>query len=285
VTEFVSRSDISRYYDLLDLWTRLNRGFRTFSGIEAHAVHRWLTHPETGVFSPNTIHDIMVSAGVGADLPIMALDAGCGYGGTMFAMQAVLGGRWQGVTVSRRQYDVARKISRRRDLGNAVSFSLQSYDVPPGDGFNLVYGIESLIHSGNPRHTIANLASALKPGALFVIIDDMPVEDVPAAFDGDLTRFKALWRAPVMPSAEQWIAHLDAANCDIVESRDLSCLMRPRSQEDISRALVEVDARRRWRDRFGLRRVGEAETGGLLLERLSRAGAVRYMMISARKRR
>jgi SAM-dependent methyltransferase len=285
VAELVSKSDVSRYYDLLDLWTRLNTGFRAFSGIEAHAVHRWLTHPETGAFSPATIHDIMVSSGVGKERPITALDAGCGYGGTIFAMQAALGGRWHGVTVSRRQYDVARKISRRRELGNAVSFALQSYDLPPGDAFNLVYGIESLIHSVDPRRTIANLAGALEPGGRFVIVDDMPVEDFPPAFDGDLARFKALWRAPVMPSAAQWSAHLDAAGCDIADIRDLSGLMRPRPQEDIARALVEVDARRRWRDRFGLRPVGEAETGGLLLERLGGAGVVRYMMISARKRR
>jgi SAM-dependent methyltransferase len=284
VAELASRSDVSRYYDRLDLWTRLNKGFRAFSGIEAHAVHRWLVHPETGLFGPSTIHDIMMSSGVGKERPIAALDAGCGYGGTVFALHAALGGRWHGVTVSRRQYAVARKLLRRRDLGDAVSFALASYDAPLGEGFNLIYGIESLIHSTDPRRTVANLSGALAPGGRFVIVDDMPVDDVPPAFAGDLADFKTLWRAPVMPSAAQWIAHLEAAGCEITESRDLSALMRPRSQEDISRALVEVDGRRRWRDRLGLRRVGEAETGGLLLERLGRAGVVRYMMISARRR-
>jgi hypothetical protein len=33
-----------------------------------------------------------------------------------------------------------------------------------------------------------------------------------------------------------------------------------------------------------LRRIGEAEIGGLLLERLGRERVVRYMMIRARKR-
>src|SRR5947209_6395496 len=46
------QTDVSRYYDLLHLWTRLNKGFRAFSGIEARAIHRWLDHPDNGDFSP-----------------------------------------------------------------------------------------------------------------------------------------------------------------------------------------------------------------------------------------
>lgn len=66
--------------------------------------------------------------------------------------------------------------------------------------------------------------------------------------------------------------------------RDLSALTRPRSEPEVSQAIGEVRARRRWRDLIGLRRVGEAEIGGLLLERLGRERAVRYTMIVARKR-
>jgi hypothetical protein len=87
-----------------------------------------------------------------------------------------------------------------------------------------------------------------------------------------------------MPSATQWSAHLAAAQCDVVDTRDLSGLMRPRSEREVSQAIGEVRRRRRWRDLLGLRRIGEAEIGGLLLERLGRERVVRYMMIRARKR-
>ena len=60
--------------------------------------------------------------------------------------------------------------------------------------------------------------------------------------------------------------------------------MRPRSEREVSQAIGEVHRRRRWRDLLGLRRIGEAEIGGLLLERLGRERVVRYMMIRARKR-
>jgi SAM-dependent methyltransferase len=278
-------ADVSRYYDLLDLWTRLNRGFRGFSGLEAGAIHRWLDDPTSGAFSPATIHNIILASGIAGDRPIAALDAGCGYGGTMFALHAALGGRWHGLTISRRQCAVGRSVAHRDGVADAITFAYRTYDDPQTHGYNLVYGIESLIHSADPACTVANLAGALRPGGTFIIIvDDMPIDDVPPALAGDLAQFKTLWRCPVMPSASRWSAHLEAAGCDVVERRDLSALMRPRAEADVARAIDEVGRRRRWRDRLGLRRVGEAETGGLLLERLGRERAVRYMMIRARKR-
>lgn len=277
------QSDVSQYYDLLHLWTQFNRGFRAYSGLESHAIHRWLIDPDTGEFSPATIHKIMLAAGIGSERPIAALDAGCGYGGTMFALQAALGGRWHGVTISSRQRAVGRNVARRRGLDDAVTFARRSYDEPQEASYSLIYGIESLIHSVDPAATVLGLARALRPGGAFVIVDDMPVDAVPPEFADDLARLRRLWRCPVMPSASRWSAHLAAAGCATLEVRDLSGLMRPRSEPQVAQAIAEVAARRRWRDRLGLRRIGEAETGGLLLERLGREGVVRYTMMVARK--
>src|ERR1700755_2580903 len=70
-----SSADLSRYYDFMHLWTRFNSGFRSFSGHGSNAIHRWLTDVDSGEFSPNTIHRIMLSLGIGADAPVEALDA------------------------------------------------------------------------------------------------------------------------------------------------------------------------------------------------------------------
>lgn len=190
-------TDVSQYYDLLHLWTKFNSGFRVYSGVEAHAIHRWLTDPDTGDFSPATIHRIMLASGIRGNTPIDALDAGCGYGGSIFALQAALAGRWHGVTISGRQCAVARAVALQMELGETVSFARRSYDMPQARQHNLVYGIESLIHSPDPSRTIANLAGALRPGGCFIIVDDMPVDDVPPALAGDLASFKRLWRCPV----------------------------------------------------------------------------------------
>jgi len=275
--------DIALYYDVMDLWTRWNAGFRSFSGREAQAIHRWLTNPVSGEFSPRTIHQIMLGLDFARHSSISALDAGCGYGGSMLAFHAALGGRWHGMTISRRQYAAGRAAARRKGVTGAVSFALASFDQPQPAAYDLVYAIESLIHSADPQHTIGNLVRALRPGGSFVIVDDMPVDDVPEASRADLAAFQRLWRCPAMPSANAWCAHLAAAGCEVVVMQDLNPLMRPRTTPEIAQAIGEVAARRRWRDRVGLRRIGEAETGGLLLERMHREGAVEYKLIEARK--
>ena len=160
----------------------------------------------------------------------------------------------------------------------------ESFDQPQTGSYNLIYGIESLIHSFDPPRTIGRLVQALRSGGTFIIVDDMPADQVPPEFADDLENFKALWRCPVMPSAQRWSAHLEAAGCDVLEVRELSQLMRPRSESETSQAIKEVQARRRWRDLLGLRRIGEAEIGGLLLEKLIRERVVSYRLIVGRKR-
>jgi SAM-dependent methyltransferase len=260
-------AEISRYYDTLHFWTWFNSGFRAFSGLQAGAIHRWLTDPISGEFSPSTIHRIMLSVGLGTDRPD-ALDAGCGYGGTMFAFAAALGGRWNGLTISHRQYVMGRNAAREKGLSDAVTFALKSYDEPQAQSYNVIYGIESLIHSAAPANTIGNLARALRPGGTFMIVDDMPADEVAPQWRSDVERFKALWRCPVMPTARQWSLYLSEAGCDVVEVRDLSAMMRPRASPAIAQAIEEVQARRRCRDNIRLRRIVEAEIGWLLLERL-----------------
>lgn len=277
-------ADVSRFYDSMHLWNRLSTGYRSYSGWHAQTIHCWLTHPDTGEFSPTTIHDLMLETGIGKQQSVEALDAGCGYGGTMFALHDAVGGRWHGITVSRRQYAVGRRTARGKDLSEAVSFALQSYDAPQARSYNLIYGIESLIHSANPEATIRNLARSLRPGGSFIIVDDVPVGQASPDQQGELERFKALWRCPVMPSEAQWSAYLEQEGCEIVDVRDLTPLMRPRTPDEIAAAIDDINARRRWRDRFGLRRVGDSEIGGLLLEKLVREQAVHYKMIHARKR-
>ena len=158
------KTDVPQYYDLLHLWTKFNSGFRVYSGVEAHAIHRWLRDPETGEFSPATIHGLMLSSGIGGGDPVDALDAGCGYGGTIFALQAALGGRWHGVTVSARQCAVGRKVAHDRGVADTVTFARRSYDAPPVRSYNLICAIESLIHSVDPGRTAGILAERPAPG-------------------------------------------------------------------------------------------------------------------------
>lgn len=273
---------IRRYYFNLYFWTQLNQQFRAFSGAEAHTIHRSLTDPDSGVFGPTYIHRLIEQ--YATQLPeLNVLDAGCGYGGTSLDMHRRLGGRWHGITISGRQASVAARNAAEMGLDDKVTFARASYDQPADGDFTMVLAIESLIHAHRPEHTIANLCSSLRKDGLFIIVDDMPVDEMPDETATKLKQFKDMWQCPQMPSAAQWTQYLSAAGCKVEAVQDLSDKMRPRNQKDLDNAREDIRGKSWWRPWVGLGSVTEAELGGLILEELGREGAVRYQMIVARK--
>lgn len=274
--------DVERYYDFIYAWTQLTNRFRAFREVAPYAIHRGLVDERTGEWRTETIHDLIADAArdLGA---IDALDAGCGYGGSMMGLHKALGGRWHGITINRHQIRIARRNARAMGLDGALTFDLTSYDAPLPRTFNLIYGIESLIHSVDPARTIANLASALRPGGRLIVVDDMPIDAVPERYAADLDTFKSGWRCPVAPTARGWIGHCEAAGLAIRSNKDLTPQMRPRSEPEVLEGLADIGRKRRWRDRIGLRMVTEAQVGGLMLERLTRERIVEHRMIVAER--
>jgi SAM-dependent methyltransferase len=275
--------DVSRYYDFLYLWSQITNRFRAFAAVEPYLIHRALSDAETGEYSDRVLHRLIERA-VADIRPIEALDAGCGYGGTCLDLHRTLGGRWLGITINERQYRIAQRNAEAMGVADSVSFAYASYDSPLPCRFNLVFGIESLIHSPAPEATVANLAASMLPGGTFIIVDDMLAQPIDPRHEADIAGFKRMWRCPVMPTDKQWAQHLEAAGCAVEDVKDLSPRMSPRPEAEVVAELVAVGRRRRWRDRLGLRLVSDAQVGGLLLERLSREGASRYTMMVARKR-
>jgi cyclopropane fatty-acyl-phospholipid synthase-like methyltransferase len=222
----------------------------------------------------------------GLDLPAAprVLDAGCGYGGTAFDLQPKMGGHWLGLTISPIQLGRARGEAERRGLGDNIRFQLQSYDEPIDGTFDVVIGIESLVHSADPAFTVANLARHLAPRGHFLLVDDMPIEQVPDELQADVAEARRRWRCPVMPTDRGWRSVFEAAGLEIVRSADWSKLVYHRPVEEMTR-LIERDRRRaRWLAWSGLRTIPEANIGGLLLERLAVQGAMQYRLLVGRKR-
>jgi hypothetical protein len=130
---------------------------------------------------------------------------------------------------------------------------------------------------------VGNLAAALDPGGRLIVIDDMPVDTVPARDRALLADFQAAWRCPVAPSAAAWTAAAEAAGLCLIERRDLSDLMKPRPEPDLDAALDDLTSQRADKTRQGFARLSDAEIGGLHLERLLRRGSVRYVMLAFEK--
>jgi SAM-dependent methyltransferase len=285
-----SPDSLIAYYDLLWRWAGLTRLIGYGGGRSTLTVHRALADPRAGGRpTPTRLHDVLIDelrrsmppAVPGAPTRVRLLDAGCGPGGTMIDLTRRLGCVSAGITLSSRQVSAGRRAAANAGLGDRVRIDVGRYEDPPGGPFDVVLAIESLAHSGGPAGALRALAGVLVPGGLFVIVDDMPAADAPPT-DVDLATFKAGWQCPVLWTAERYRAELAALGLAVVSDRDLTPDCRPRSIGSIRRLERLNRTARRAVPVAGWRTLMDSVHGGLALERLYRAGRMRYRLIVAR---
>lgn len=272
---------VARYYRWLDRLVWFSER-RAEEGHGAIPVHRALADPAGGPPSPMVIHRLMLE-GLSWPAAPRALDAGCGYGASILDLAPKLGGDWTGLTLSPVQAARGMAEVAARGLADRARIIVGSYDARPPGTYDLIYGIESLIHSADPAHTIRTLAAALAPGGYLVIVDDMPLPTMPAEAAARLARFKQFWRCPVAPTRDGWRAHLEAAGLAVVAERDLNPLLQVRGLAQVQPRIRELDRRAAIPRLFGFGVRAEAEIGGLLLESLQTDGYVQYRILAARK--
>ncbi len=272
---------VARYYRWLDGLSFFRE--RRAEGEDAHPVHRALTDPAGGPPSPFVIHRLMLE-GLALPPAPRVLDAGCGYGATMLDLAPRLGGDWTGLTLSEAQRARGSAVIAAAGLADRVRILVQSYDAPPPGPFDLILGIESLIHSADPPATIAALAARLAPGGYLVMVDDMPEAEMPAEAEARLALFRRYWRCPVAPTRAGWVAALQAAGLALVREQDLNPLLRVRGMAEAAPRLAALNTpRMRLLRALGLGVRAEAEIGGIMLETLQTDGFLRYRLLAARK--
>ncbi len=101
------------------------------------------------------------------------LDAGCGFGGTIFDWYDKIGGTYDGLTLSRFQWEIAEREAKKRGIADRCRFYLKSYDDVITDRYDAIIAIESLIHSPDLESTVKNLSKALKKGGKFILVEDI----------------------------------------------------------------------------------------------------------------
>jgi cyclopropane fatty-acyl-phospholipid synthase-like methyltransferase len=209
------------------------------------------------------------------------LDAGCGFGGTVFHLHAKLGGTYDGITLSRPQQRVASKQARRSGIDDACRFHLRSYDDAIAGRYDAVIAVESLSHAPDLRRTIANLASSLVPGGRLVLVEDMAAEAIEASHPSEAHLLREHWGCRPFPSIADHETALAAAGLQVVERIDLTPRVRHRPIEQLERARARYSALQRRIPVAMVRRVLSAYLGGIALEKLYAAGKARYSLLVA----
>ncbi|MGH8909935.1 MAG: SAM-dependent methyltransferase [Egibacteraceae bacterium] len=210
------------------------------------------------------------------------LDAGCGFGGTIFHWQQRVGGRYDGLTLSRVQLKIAERQARQRGIADACQFHLQSYDAPLRRDYDAVVAVESLIHSADLSQTVRNLASALRPGGMLLVLDDMATGDLDVARPADAALVRSHWGCSPYPTYDDFRAAIDCSGLTVIHEEDLSPLMRVRTETFLDRQERIYSLMHRAIPLAPVRTVVSAFLGGVALERLHGSGDVDYRLIVAR---
>jgi SAM-dependent methyltransferase len=276
---------LSRYVQLTN-WLSYRDRFASFTmhkrlGIQAgeHTGEHADSHRTAGLEYVND----RVLAVAGLQPGPRVLDAGCGFGGTIFHWQPRIGGRYEGITLSRVQLAVAEREARRRGIADLCRFRVQSYDEPLGHDFDAVVAIESLIHSPDLDRTLLHLAGALQPGGVLLVLDDMATcrLDRHRPVEADLLRRH--WGCARYWTYDDYRDALDSAGLSLIHEEDLSALMRPRREQILDRLERTYSFLHRRIPLPPVRTVISAYLGGIALERLHGLGDVHYRLLVARK--
>lgn len=210
------------------------------------------------------------------------LDAGCGFGGTVFRWRERAGGSYDGLTLSRVQWKVASSEARRRGLAADCRFHLRSYDEPiAGPGYDAVVAIEALIHSLAFERTVANLVAALRPGGKLVLVEDVVRDE--AAGDPDLETVRRLWSLGAVPTTSSYGRALAASGLRVLHDEDLTAGVQTRPPAALGAAEARYRRALALLPGAGPRLVVAAYLGGVAFERLYQRDLVRYRLIVAER--
>lgn len=275
---------IAAYYDHLSRFLDVARIVGRGGGAAEGSTHRFLAAADGSAkaAAPGELDRTVLEAAVDAGLPKSptVLDAGCGLGGTIFHWHKQLGGAYDGLTLSPEQRRRAELEAERRTISDRCRFQVRSYHDPLAGPYDAAVAIESLAHSADPAGAIANIAGALRPGGLLLIVDDMPDEDTQPSV---LAAFKSNWRCPVLLDHDGFRTAFACADLSVVREIDLTQRLRPRPLAWLKILIALFSIGRHLAPTTAMRGVIEAFIGGFQLEALYRLRAMRYRLIVARR--
>jgi SAM-dependent methyltransferase len=283
----ITHETIPDYYDWLSRYVQLANWLSYGDRFASFTMHKALSVPpgaeqRTRTASLEYVNDRLLKA---AQLPgtPRVLDAGCGFGGTIFHWYDRIGGVYDGLTLSRVQLQVAQREAQRRGIDGACRFHLQSYDTPTAETYDAVTAIESLIHSPSLDRTIPNLAQSLRSGGLMLILDDMAKVEIDVESPSEAGLLRTHWGCDRYHTREDYGRALESARLTVIHEEDLTPQVQPRNPALLDKLEAIYAPLYKVVRLTPVRTVLSAYLGGLALERLYLKEKVCYRLIIARK--
>ncbi|MGE0159899.1 MAG: cyclopropane-fatty-acyl-phospholipid synthase family protein [Gemmatimonadales bacterium] len=222
--------------DVADYYERNTARFLFMGGGDARAMHRELWGPGVTSSRGAVDHIDELLAAELADLSdradALVLDFGCGVGGTVFRLAERLpAARFYGMTVSRRQVELAERLAASLGWSARCSFTLGDFHATDLEvRAQAVVAVESFAHSTRPGAFFANASRHLERGGRLLVADDFLTRDEGAldpAHRAHVERFRRGWRVPAVATFAR--VERDAAEHGLTLEKnvDLTPLTRP----------------------------------------------------------
>ncbi len=109
------------------------------------------------------------------------LDIGAGYGGSARYLAKTFGCHVTCVNISETQNQRNRQLTDEQGLADKVSVLHGNFEALPfeANSFDVVWCQDSLLHSGNRRRVLEEVARVVKPGGEWIFTDPMQADDCP----------------------------------------------------------------------------------------------------------
>lgn len=246
----------------------------------ADAMHRMLRDPNDPAAAPSP-HVLNRIAAERVPEGAHVLDAGCGWGGTLFHLARHRGASGIGVTLSAVQQAKAAERAAALGLSDRVRILQGDYntaEIAPA-AFDRVVMIETVHHNRDPLATIERMRSLTARGGRILLVDDFARAGL-AAEDPRAKAFVAGWRFSRFWSVEAFLTSLSEKGFSASLAQDLTPLYGPRGLVETEALIREADAEIKACGDDAPRRLAlEALRGGYVLEQLYASGDAVYAMI------
>lgn len=118
------------------------------------------------------------------------LDAGCGIGGSAIWLAKQFRASVIGVTLSKRQKQVAEKLAKKHKVSHLTQFFTLNYLHTgfPDSNFDVVWALESMSYAKDKSSFLAEAKRMLKPGGVLIIADAFLKKEDLTAEEKNLTK-------------------------------------------------------------------------------------------------
>jgi len=227
------------------------------------------------------INDVVFQTVLPGDNPTV-LDAGCGFGSTIFRWYNNKPGKYDGYSLSAFQVKNAQQEAARRGISSHCRFFLKSYDDPIEEKYQFIITIESLIHANDLQRAVTNLVQALLPGGKLIIVDEM-AESALGSDDPDLQLLRKCWSIDQLRTLQQYLAVLSTNQLKLTDQKNFTEQVRVSSEKKLKRKKALLRFLIKVTPFDSLHYIINAYLGGFALEELYRRKKVNYMLLVGQK--